>query len=945
MKGAAIRDSISGIINEPGKHCPHCGTIARVNDGACLNCLLGAGLELEKDVTDESFQSVVAEVEARDSDRCIGNYQILDEIGRGGMGVIYRARQRHSKRIVALKRVLSYHGDSRDTLERFRREAEAAASLDHPNILPIYEVGEADGLPFFTMKFATGGSLQTAAAALSAEPRECVFLLAKVARAVGYAHDAGILHRDLKPGNILLDARGEPLVSDFGLAKWIDASSDLTRSLAIFGTPGFIAPEQANGCAATLTSAADVYSLGAILFDLLTGQPPFLGEHALAVIRQAADKPAPKLRSLVKSAERDLETICARCLEREPTARYRSAAALAIDLEHWLAGRPIIARPVSPPTRLWRWSKRNRVLAGASAACLLLASAVVWLLSAPPKTNPLPLEPEKSVAVLPFENLNAGEENKFFSDGMQEDILTDLGKVSELKVATRTSVRNYSAGAPRNLQEIARTLGVRYILEGSVQRSERRVRINARLADVKTNAQVWAEQFDRDVSDVFTIQSEIAQEIAAHLKAQLSPTEQANIQAKPTSDIIAYELYLRANEIGRRAGLTTVERTAHQVRLLHDAVARDPNFAAAFCLLARVHVQTYWYNLDHSSARLAEAWHALEAAARLQPNAGEVHLDRGVLLYWGNRDYPAALAELAIARQLLPNESEVLHFKALIERREGDWEGSTRHLYEAKGMDPLNPLLLFDLARTNLFALKRYREAAAVCDSVLGWKPDAFDFQLARAKVDVASRADLRRLRELLWGSATTSAEPDLLAFERVDLAMAERDYRAAEKALTAQEFSDFNWSGYLTPRDWYRGVIARALGRPGEARTAFAAARELVKGAIATRPNDPKAYIVLAEIEARLDNKSEAITAGEHARELLPPARDAVDGPTIMSRMAGVYAQLGEIAKALDLLEACAAMPGAINYGSLKLEDAWDPLRQEPRFQAVVAALAPKAK
>ena len=249
----------------------------------------------------------------------LGNYEILEEIGRGGMGVIYRARQRHSRRIVALKRVLSYHADSRDTLARFRREAEAAASLDHPNILPIYEVGESeDGVPFFSMKYASGGSLQEVGPALRDDPREIVRLMAKVARAVQYAHRQGILHRDLKPGNILLDGRGEPLVSDFGLAKWLDTSSDLTRTLTIFGTPGYIAPEQAEGPAANLKPAADVYSLGAILFDLLSGRPPFLGEHALAVIRQAADKPAPKLRSLVQNADRDLETICARCLEREP---------------------------------------------------------------------------------------------------------------------------------------------------------------------------------------------------------------------------------------------------------------------------------------------------------------------------------------------------------------------------------------------------------------------------------------------------------------------------------------------------------------------------------------------------------------------------------------------------------------------------------------------------
>ena len=258
-------------------------------------------LSIEASAKAETLDDVLGELEVCDADWRIGNYQILEEIGRGGMGVIYRARQRHSRRIVALKRILSYHADSQETLARFRREAQAAASLDHPNVLPIYEVSECDdGIPFFSMKFAGGGSLLDAAPALRGEPRRAVALVAKVARAVQYAHGQGILHRDLKPGNILLDGRGEPLVSDFGLAKWLDTSSHLTRTLTIFGTPGYIAPEQVNGTVGKLGPASDVYSLGALLFDLLTGRPPFLGEHALQVIQQASEKPAPKLRTLVR---------------------------------------------------------------------------------------------------------------------------------------------------------------------------------------------------------------------------------------------------------------------------------------------------------------------------------------------------------------------------------------------------------------------------------------------------------------------------------------------------------------------------------------------------------------------------------------------------------------------------------------------------------------------
>ena len=501
MISPGLSDSIAGVSESPAK-CRHCGATTRLGNGLCLSCTLREGLEDDCEASSESFQAILAEDEVRDTQWRVGNYEILEEIGRGGMGVIYRARQRHSRRIVALKRIVSYHADSRETLERFRREAEAAASLDHPNILPIYEVGQGeDGLPFFSMKYAAGGSLQKAEPALRGEPRECVRLMAKVARAVQYAHEHGVLHRDLKPGNILLDGRGEPFVTDFGLAKWLDTSTDLTRTLAIFGTPGYIAPEQAKGPAAKLTPAADVYSLGAILFDLFTGRPPFLGEHALAVIQQASEKPAPKLRSLAPTLDRDLETICARCLEREPQARYRSAGDLAIDLERWLEGRPIIARRVSPPVRTWRWSKRNPKLAAATAAAFCSAMAAAFLFFshnglAPQSELDSRLPPEKSIAVLPFENLSRNPDNAYFAEGIQDEILTRLSKIADLKVISRTSTQHYKS-APTNLPEIARQLGVAHILEGSVQKSGDAVRVNVQLIKAASDSHLWAETYDR----------------------------------------------------------------------------------------------------------------------------------------------------------------------------------------------------------------------------------------------------------------------------------------------------------------------------------------------------------------------------------------------------------------------------------------------------------------
>ena len=493
----------------------------RLDTGVCVSCLLRGAVEDGNEISEAFYESVLAEVDAPQKSWFLGNYEILEQIGCGGMGVIYRARQRHSRRIVAVKRVLSYRADSHGALERFRREAQAVASLDHPNILPIYEVNESeDGLPFFSMKFAEKGSLHENVASFRDDPRKCVQLMAKVARAVEYAHSRGVLHRDIKPGNILLNDRGEPLVSDFGLAKLLDGSSDLTRSLTTLGTAGFIAPEQADGAPGDVTPVADVYSLGAVLFNLLAGRPPFLGSNPVSVIRKASETQAPKLRSLVPSLSRDLETICARCLERNAKTRYQSAGDLAADLERWLDRRPIIARPVSTPTRIWRWSRRNPKLVGAGVAGVLLGAAAVWLFRgeifrAPP-FNP----PEKSIAVLPFVNLSTTKDQQYLGDGISEEILHTLAKVDGLRVVGRTS--SFSFHGDANARDVGEKLNVGNVLEGSLQREANRVRVTAELIDSRSGFRLWTETYDREVEGAFALQDEIARSIVEALKIKLA---------------------------------------------------------------------------------------------------------------------------------------------------------------------------------------------------------------------------------------------------------------------------------------------------------------------------------------------------------------------------------------------------------------------------------------
>jgi len=919
--------------------CAECGSTSRVARGLCLNCLLCRGLGADTS-NNETLEDVLLEIDVRDPDRRLGNYQILDEIGHGGMGVIYRARQRHSRRIVALKRILAYEADSQETLIRFRREAQAAASLDHPNILPIYEVGEdEDGLPFFSMKFAAGGSLRDVAPALRSEPVSSVALMAKVARAVEYAHAQGILHRDLKPGNILLDGRGEPLVSDFGLAKWLDTAGDLTHTLTIFGTPGYVALEQAEGSTQSLLPSTDVYSLGAILFDLMTGRPPFLGDNVLAVIQQAIEKPAPKLRSLAPALDRDLEIICAKCLEREPNARYCSAGDLAEDLERWLADRPIIARPVSVPVRMCHWSRRNPAAAGMAMLLLALGTAIgimTW------KSERLHSPTSIAIAVVPFENLSQTKESAFFADGIQDGIMTKLGRVANLRVISHTSVMPYRGVT--NIRQIGRALNVSHVLKGSVRWEAGRIHLNAQLIDTRTEKQVWAAEYDQDLANVFLTQSEIAQKVADQLEAKVSAVEKVAIKEPPTSDLVAYDFYLRAKDLLLTLFSSRAEAKLLQAAdLLNQAVARDPAFFQAYCQLAYTHNQLYFLGLDHSPARLALAEGAIQAAFRLRPEAGEAHLARAENLYRGYLDYEGALAELEAANKTLPNSPSVFALKGYIQRRQGHWEESTRNFEQAIDLDPRNFSMLQQFA-IGYGVLRRYAEEKSVLDRALSIAPNDVDTKVARASVEFHWKADTHSLHQAIDAiRATDPAALPNIANDWLSCALAERDVAAAKDALNA--FGEVPLTDYAVHlnRPLMEGVIARMTKEDKTARAAFTAARAEQEKAVQAQPNYAPPLCALGLIDAGLGRKEEALREGRRAVELLPVGKDAINGPLMIGYLAMIAAWVGEKELACEQLAIAVRPPSTVSYGQLKLLPFWDPLRKDPCFEKIVASLAPK--
>jgi TolB-like protein/class 3 adenylate cyclase/Flp pilus assembly protein TadD len=550
--------------------------------------------------------------------------------------------------------------------------------------------------------------------------------------------------------------------------------------------------------------------------------------------------------------------------------------------------------------------------------------------------------PEKSIAVLPFENLSRDPDNAFFTDGVQDQILTALAKVADLKVISRTSVMQYKSGIARNLREIGQQLGVAHLLEGSVQRAGNKVRVNAQLIDARTDAHLWAENYDRPLADVFAIQSEIAQSIAEQLQARLSSRERKAIAEAPTTDLVANELYLRARKLQDFGGADGYRQA---IGLLEEAVRRDPKFALAYAALSAMHLILYWEGIDHTVARREQARIALQKAQELQPDAGGVHLAAGRYAYHGFRDYERARQEFEAALRVLPNYSPVYMITAAVDRRQGRWDDALRHFDRAVELDPLNFTNVQESAFTREI-LNRFEEARPLLQRALAINPKDSHVRVELAMLPYYRAADIRAWREemdkiLSEGREATSPA----ALWLVQCALAERNAAAADAALAViPEAGAANpYDNSVTPREFFVGLVARTFGNRADAETAFTRARAIAAKKAEEQSEYAAAWSLLGMCDAALGHKSDAIAEGRRACELLPVAKDAMDGPSFLSNLALIYAWVGEKDLALQALDELVKTPGGVTFGELKLQPQWDPLRADPRFEQLVASLAPK--
>jgi serine/threonine protein kinase/TolB-like protein/Tfp pilus assembly protein PilF len=970
--------------------------------------------------------------------RTIGHYKISESIGTGGMGEVYLATDIAAGRKAALKLLpLRFTGDA-ERLKRFQQEAHAVVGLNHPNILTVYEIGEDHSIHYIASELIEGETLRQHLTRGRMELGEAVDVAIQMASALAAAHNAGIVHRDIKPENIMLRPDGYVKVLDFGIAKlaesaFAEATADGAGSVtlaatnlgSVLGTVRYMSPEQARG--APVDKRTDIWSLGVVLYEMLTGHAPFAGDPP-SQSYGAASTPGEVMSAILKKeplpltryiahAPAELQQIVSKMLRKGRTERYRSAqdllkalkdlrrnlefesffmngffdevkrrkvyrvaaayiivaagiiqlasaafpawdlptSALRLVIVLLLIGFPLAlilgwVFDVTPqgiratPRAALGTHRRSNVIMLVATGVIISAVAGFFLL---PRVSAHKVD--KSIAVLPFENLSEDKANAYFAEGIQDEILTRLSKIADLKVISRTSTQHYKS-APQNLPEIARHLGVAHILQGSVQKSGDAVRVNVQLIKAANDSHLWADTFDRKLTDIFSVESEVAKAIADQLRAKLTGQEEQVIAAKPTDNPEAYDAYLRGLAYTLKTAITPANSLGAQ-KYLKEAVRLDPKFALSWALLSVVDSVGYLTQaLQPTVALREEARQAAETALTLQPNLGEAIFAHGEYNFACLRDYDAALRYFEQARQLLPNSSRIPQSLGNVVVTRGQWDRGESYYNEAERLDQRKVWLLRQ--RTAIYAcLRRFPEALRKLDQVLNIIPDDVDTLVEKAAIAQAE-GDLPRAAAIL--APLHPAAEDYAALEtQVYQAILER--RPAPiiprlKEILAKPDSALGfYNGEL--RFWL-GWAQEVAGDHAAAQESWRRARSELEPLLKEQPENHILIEDLALTNMGLGEKAAALALSERAMAAIPIEKDAVQGPVPIEMFARVAAQMGEPDRAIAALQKLLSIPytGALPAGNppltpalLRLDPMFDPLRNDPRFQKLATSSAPK--
>ena len=883
--------------------------------------------------------------------KLIGHYRIESLIGVGGMGEVYLARDERLGRKAALKLLPGNLTTDEMQLSRFKNEARSASALNHPNILTVYEIGAEGNRQFIATEFIEGITLRASIAYGRMNPHAALEIAVQVASALAAAHEAGVVHRDIKPENIMLRPDGYAKVLDFGIAKLTEQrpASDghtvettamlQTRPGLVLGTAHYMSPEQARG--QKVDARTDIWSLGVVLYEMVGGNPPFRGETPSDCIASILTTEPPPLSGVLPDVPLKLESILQKALRKNSDERYQTIKEMLADLRI-LKGElesslpQTKARAESIVSKIKR-HKRGMLLT--LAAALLAAAAVAYSFFF---VAPARLPNEKSIAVLPFENLSEEKSNAYFADGIQDEILTRLSKIADLKVISRTSTQRYK-NTSQKLSEIANQLGVANLLEGSVQKTNDQVRVTVQLIRAANDSHLWAETFDRRLTDIFSVESEVAKAIADQLRAKLTGQEEELIAAQPTNNPEAYDAYLRGLAFEGRniAANYTTDLAGKAIGFYERAVQLDPNFALAWARLSRVDAHLYFNRHDTATAARGDAAkRALESAQKLEPNSPETLLALGYYQYLVLRDYGSARTTFSRVSKMLPGSSEVPEALGTIARREGHWDQSIAYFERALTLDPRDVKLLMDAAWTYAM-LRQFPPVLKLYDRVLDITPNDPDAMALKAGIYQA-RGNLPEAARLLSG-INEQTPNDETFFIKINQLRLEHNYGEAVRLLEAR-LAEFHFASQYT-KGYEQVALAltrRLAGDKAGAEVTAKQARNTLEQLYRDQPDNVILAARISQAFAATGEKDSALKLAERAIMLVPRAIDQVSGPTFEENLALIQTSLGEKSSAISTLtqllqtpyNSWIYAPAPITPAFLKLDPIWDSLRTDPAFR-----------
>jgi serine/threonine protein kinase len=948
------------VKSESKRVCQVCGTLLSNAGEPCPVCALQAALKAESGTS--SSEDTLSQSELR-----FEHYRVLQnpdgtplELGHGAMGVTYKAFDVHLQCPVALKIINARLIGDASARHSFVREARAAASIRHPNVASVFHLGESGGNYFYAMEFVDGETLaKVIQRSGRIETDLALEVVAQVVLGLIAIQKQHLVHRDIKPSNIMVSLEEDHLESvkiiDLGLAKLVSEEDTIFTAGAFTGTPGYASPEQFAGLGTDIRS--DLYSLGITLWEMLSGKLPFSGSFAeLMYQHQHAALPTETLRNVPAPIIALLEVL----LAKDPGQRFQSPTELQESLrtvkEAQASGSPLSPKElrsagdqiaVQPPKRKpGKYALRWLVPLGLCAPVLIVACFFFYEKSWFHRNGNIAVPTEKSIAVLPFESLSESKSDSYFADGVQDEILNNLAKVAQLKVISRTSVMQYRADTKRDLRQIANALGVSNVLEGTVRRNGNHVRVSTDLVDASNDNTIWADSYDRDLTDIFGIQSEIAQKVASRLSAQLSPEERKDIDERPTNSLEAYDLYLQAKQLIARESSTLVldvtERDTFTkgISLLKEATQKDPQFALGYCLIAKAHDFLYGDQIDHTPERRALGDAAVNEALRLRPDLAEAHLALAFHLYTCYRDFERVQVQIAIAARSLFNSPDLLELTALVDQAQGRWEKATRSLENAASFDPRNPELLQVLA-WHYFARRRYRDAERIQDRQIDLEPDQAFFPLMKAYYAFLEKADLKRVRTAFDALPASMRNDIWIAMQRVYYAMLDRDFKTAHEIVGESPNKEIFFAGAIVPLQCADIWLEMVQGNHPTI-DKFGVTREQLYRKVEADPTNPALLSALGCVDIALGREQLAISEAKRAVEMLPISKDAVQVPSLLENLALVYAWANKVDLALETLGPLTKIPNGVYYGDLKLDPGWNPLRKDPRFAQLLAELAP---